>query len=475
MHSPRACWLPELRIFEVSMFKPTLLAACLISGVISFASPSLALTIQEVPNPRQVNNGWVTDMADVLSPATELEINRLITALEAQNGSEIAVVTVPEIPASITPKAFTTALFNHWGIGKRGQENGVLFLISIGDRRTEIETGYGVEGILPDARVGRILDQHVVPQFRAGNYDGGILAGTQALVTALEAETTYNPVVTPVMETPWYVRVLMVGGIAVGAIAFRLVGITARRPVAVAPEGYFRQWSDSHDQVVETYTLVGSLSIVSTVLLLLKIVADLDLIAVLISGTAGTFILYLLLSQLVLKWKSDRRSIRPLCCEVCQHPLEKLPDPSVYPLLNSVEQTAHKLGSVFFEGWRCSHCYPEKPVSDPNRVTRDIPKGWHLRAYELGGQYQLCAHCNENTVEKTSTTLVHATERHTGRRLITLKCKCCSYHDEREEIIPRITSSSSSGGSGGSSGGGSSGGGSFGGGSSGGGGAGRSW
>jgi uncharacterized protein len=83
-------------------------------------------------------------------------------------------------------------LFNHWGIGKADEDNGVLFLISIGDRRVEIETGYGIEPILPDAQVGQIIETNITPPFKQGDFDAGTLAGTKALVVQLgdDANTT---------------------------------------------------------------------------------------------------------------------------------------------------------------------------------------------------------------------------------------------------------------------------------------------
>jgi uncharacterized protein len=149
-------------------------------------SPGLALTVQEVPNPRQVSGGWVTDKAEILQPETETQLNQMIARLEAKNGAEIAVVTVPETAPAASPKEFTTNLFNYWKIGKKGQDNGVLFLISVKDRRVEIETGYGVEGILPDGKVGNIIKTQITPRFRQKDFDGGTLAATRAIIVSLE-------------------------------------------------------------------------------------------------------------------------------------------------------------------------------------------------------------------------------------------------------------------------------------------------
>ena len=164
-------------------------------GVSSFLLVSLAplsaqaLTVEEVPNPQQ-DGSWVTDMAEILNDKTEDKLNMLISQLEAENGAEIAVVTVPQTSPSATTKEFTTELFNHWGIGKADEDNGILFLVSTGDRRVEIETGYGIEPILPDAKVGNIIDTKITPQFKQGNYDDGALAGSQALVNALQNQTS---------------------------------------------------------------------------------------------------------------------------------------------------------------------------------------------------------------------------------------------------------------------------------------------
>ncbi|MGF1479043.1 MAG: TPM domain-containing protein [Cyanophyceae cyanobacterium] len=156
------------------------------SSAVAFPLPSLAVTVESVPNPRQEDDTWVTDMAAVLSDTTEVKLNQLITDLEAQNGSEIAVVTVPDTAPADSPKEFAADLFNYWGIGKADADNGILFLISTGERRIEIETGYGIEAILPDTQVDHIITEKIVPRLKQGDYDGGTLAGTQALITALQ-------------------------------------------------------------------------------------------------------------------------------------------------------------------------------------------------------------------------------------------------------------------------------------------------
>ena len=176
------------------------------------AQPSLALTVRDIPNPRELNGSWVADTADLLTADTEAKLNKIISALEQKNSSEIAVVTVPETSPSPTPKDFTTELFNYWHIGKYGNNNGILFLISKGDRRVEIETGYGLTEILPDAKVGKIIQQKIVPEFKQSHFDEGTIAGTQALITSLQEYRQPNSLAKP-LEIIVVAMVLILAGL----------------------------------------------------------------------------------------------------------------------------------------------------------------------------------------------------------------------------------------------------------------------
>lgn len=146
-------------------------AAILIVALCTAAAAS-AERVEDIPNPR-VQNAWVTDLADVLEPLDEAMINQRLTELEYANGAQVALVTVRAVEG-YDPKRFVTELFQRWGVGVEGADNGVLVLFSLGDRRIEIETGYGAEGVLTDGEAGEILRVHAVPQFRAGAYGLGL-------------------------------------------------------------------------------------------------------------------------------------------------------------------------------------------------------------------------------------------------------------------------------------------------------------
>ena len=198
--------------------KSILCVSFIFTLLIGATAPTLAISPQDVPNPRQVNGAWVADMADMLSPAEEAKLNGMLSALEAENGDEMAVVTVPDTAPAATPKAFATELFNQWEIGKAEKDNGVLFLVSEGDRRVEIEVGYGLEGLLTDAEAGEIIRTKITPQFKKGNFDQGILKGTESLVAVLNGETLVPVATQPTSELSGYWGLfIMLGSVVAGS------------------------------------------------------------------------------------------------------------------------------------------------------------------------------------------------------------------------------------------------------------------
>jgi uncharacterized protein len=124
--------------------------------------------------------GPVNDYAQVISPQYEAQMNQLGRALWDQTGTSVVVVTFRDLGGE-SPQIFANKLYKAWGIGTKGEDKGVLILLALKERRLWIETGYGSEGILPDAKVGDILDQHVVPLLRLDRYGEGLLNGMAAV------------------------------------------------------------------------------------------------------------------------------------------------------------------------------------------------------------------------------------------------------------------------------------------------------
>ncbi len=152
------------------------LIVLVLAGLVSAGTPDL-------PSPA----GPVTDLAGILDTGTRQRLAQLIEEVRERTTAEVAVLIVPSTaPEGI--EDYSVAIFDRWKIGKRGQDNGLLFLVAVQDRRMRITTGYGLEGILPDGKVGEIRDRDIIPHFRAGRYAEGILRGTEALARVILAQ-----------------------------------------------------------------------------------------------------------------------------------------------------------------------------------------------------------------------------------------------------------------------------------------------
>jgi uncharacterized protein len=133
----------------------------------------------------------VNDFAGVITPEYEAKLTSLIEELEQKTSAEIFVVTVQSI-APYDEKEYARMLFDNWKPGKKGKDNGVLVLVAIKERRWRIETGYGVEGILPDGRCGEIGRNYMVPYLKEGKYSEGLYYGVAAVAKVIAQGAKIN-------------------------------------------------------------------------------------------------------------------------------------------------------------------------------------------------------------------------------------------------------------------------------------------
>lgn len=131
--------------------------------------------------------GRVVDAADILSPQTEQQLAQLSAALEARSSDQLVVATVPSLGGTDIAD-YGYQLGRHWGIGTGKLSNGVLLLVAPAERQVRIEVGYGLEGTLTDALSSVIIRQAIVPRFKAGDYDGGVLRGATAISEILTGD-----------------------------------------------------------------------------------------------------------------------------------------------------------------------------------------------------------------------------------------------------------------------------------------------
>lgn len=145
-----------------------------------------AYSIESVPNVYALDRRLhVSDPNKLLMQETQAEINRMLTLLEDSTGIQSMVVMLPSIGQEDIFD-FAHNLFRHWGIGNKESNNGMLIVYVADQRKIRFTTGYGLEGILPDAMCKRIQSRYMIPHFREGNTDLGMLEGTKAVVGVLD-------------------------------------------------------------------------------------------------------------------------------------------------------------------------------------------------------------------------------------------------------------------------------------------------
>ena len=129
----------------------------------------------------------VNDYAGMISPSARSEINRKLAALETEDGTQIAILTVPSLKGEPI-EDFSIRVADAWKIGQKSRDNGILLIVSKGDRKVRIEVGYGLEGRLTDLQSGRIIDGIIKPAFAKGQFDAGFIGATDALVASVKGE-----------------------------------------------------------------------------------------------------------------------------------------------------------------------------------------------------------------------------------------------------------------------------------------------
>jgi len=125
--------------------------------------------------------GRVVDNANIIPPDEEARLTQKLDALETQSQRQLVVVTLPDLQGyDIADYGYQ--LGRNWGVGGKGRNDGTLLIIAPNNRKLRVEVGYGLEGILTDGLTSLIINQTIVPRFKAGDMPGGIEAGTDALI-----------------------------------------------------------------------------------------------------------------------------------------------------------------------------------------------------------------------------------------------------------------------------------------------------
>jgi uncharacterized protein len=134
----------------------------------------------------------VNDLAGLIQPGDANVLNQVARALKASTGTQIAVLTVPDL-GDLSIEEASIKVTDAWGLGKKGEDRGVLLMVAAQNRKLRIEVGRGLEGYLPDAYAKRIIDNVIVPAFRQQKFSQGIVAGVFEIIHRTDPNFDLSP------------------------------------------------------------------------------------------------------------------------------------------------------------------------------------------------------------------------------------------------------------------------------------------
>jgi uncharacterized protein len=144
------------------------------------------LGAQEVIPPAPT--AYFNDYAQSVSRGTATQLNQTLENFERQTSEQLVVAVFPKMQSDSSIEDYTIRVARAWQVGLKDKNNGAVLFVFVQDRALFIQTGYGLEGALPDALCKRIIDEQITPRFKAGDFDGGLTAGVTSMIAAAKGE-----------------------------------------------------------------------------------------------------------------------------------------------------------------------------------------------------------------------------------------------------------------------------------------------
>jgi len=373
-------------------------------------------TLDNIPNPKTTNaTAFVSNPDGILKEESVQQINQMAGDLQAKNKSEVAVVVLNSI-GSEEIKPFATALFKKWGIGTAENSNGLLVLFVLDQRKVTFETGYGLEGVLPDAITKRIQTQYMIPYFKQGDYDGGMIAGVERIVSLVKGETFVEKKVT----IPWDEIIPLAIGvyIVLSLLAFVWVGnIVAKVRKNSKHSNNIQRYKAIKSEKAAAFMVLGLiLPVLAFVgILLLKIPTYYILLLIPVPATIIPANFYGLIMM-----RKVRRE--PIKCSECDGNMHILSEKQEDAHLKLAQQFEEQLHAVDYDVFVCDSCQNE------TIFTLDKPS-----------IYSNCPKCGTKAfILKDKRTIVAPTYISSGAERTTYHCKFCGYEENHNDTLPRL-------------------------------------
>lgn len=389
----------------------------LLLGITVIQTLAASYTIQSTPNPKTADRRtYVSNPDGIITSNTVSEINILLDSLEKNTGTEVAVVLLNSIGLEDI-NIFATELFKHWGIGKAQQNNGVLILFVLDQKKIRFETGYGIEGVLPDAISKRIQMQNMIPYFRNGDYDLGILEGTKKVVSVIRNEpfdTQTQPAVNWREVIPYALAAyLLLGLLAILWIQNRIQKIRTNQLFRdnLARYKAIKAEKNGINALISILVPVGGFLVImllnfSPLLLLLLFPVPLTTLP----------------ASAYAKRLMNKIRREPIKCAECGEMMHFLPENREDEHLKLSQQFEEQLHAIDYDVFVCDSC------SNEAIFTLDKPSA-----------YSPCPRCGTKAfIQHSKRIVVAPTYISAGTERTTFRCSFCGFEENHNRNIPRL-------------------------------------
>lgn len=386
---------------------------------------AFAFSVEQINNPKtSCAQCYVANQDLILSDNTVNSLNQLLNDLNKKTGIEIAVVAI-EGEQTTSAREVSMELFDAWKIGKKGEDNGIIIILTKASREVFIRTGYGVEGILTDALSTRIVNKYMIPYFKQEKWDEGFILGVEQVVSLLDKTYENNSKKKENISKDFSIFSLFY--LIISLIYLILAIILIYKGYSHISNNYKLEKIKALKQKSLPWLIVGIVFFPALLILLIWI--------------------YCIAIR-----KIKKSSVKCSCSNKMRLLSEKEED----KYLSRKAQIEEEIGSKNYDVWLCEKC--------GNTVIYPYDK--------ILSNYSECPSCKAKTYYKQSEKVMrYPTSFRNGVMRKTYRCKNCNHISHIDSDIPRSGGVIVGGmGSGSSFGGGISGGGSWGGGFSGGGG-----
>lgn len=379
----------------------TRIAGLLIWCFIALTAVAGDYSPEEISNPNIADRyNYVSDPEGRLSEQTRRKVNMRLQALRDSTTAEVAVAIVPSI-GDYTIEDFSEKVFTGWGLGKSDKDNGVLLLISPDSRQVRIQTGYGVEGVLPDITCAHIIDKTVIPNMRDGCLDCAVDEATAAISDIMrnpeyaeELKSRLQDNHSGMQEAPVSSETLM-----------QFLWIVAALLWIAAAGAYVRdrvKTRKMHSAIEKAQTWRGTLTTFA-------ILSALTLL------TALPFYLLALMHYRRARYGNHR-------CDYCGGKTTVIKGNKAKASLTPSQQFEQQIGSMEYDVHKCAKCGKTEVARFPTRNT----------------EYSQCPHCGTRAYHFIGKrTLRQPTYQTEGAGVEQYRCEYCGHHDDKGFRIPK--------------------------------------